>query len=47
MGKYAAQVEKEVGSNFAGGRITSRCNMTDRTWHCYFRSIRIPAARPY
>jgi len=36
MGEYSARVEKEVGSNFAGGRITSRCNITDRTWHCYF-----------
>ena len=42
MGKYAARVEKEVGSNFAGGRITSRCNMTDRTWHCYFRQYESP-----
>jgi hypothetical protein len=36
MGKYSARVEKEVGRNFGGGRVTSRCNMTDRTWHCYF-----------
>jgi hypothetical protein len=42
MGKYAARVEKEVGSNFAGGRITSRCNMTDRTWHCFFYRYESP-----
>ena len=42
MGNYAARVEKEVGSNFAGGRITSRCNITDQTWHCYFDRYESP-----
>ena len=42
MGNYAARVEKEVGHNFAGGRITSRCNITDQTWHCYFDRYESP-----
>jgi hypothetical protein len=42
MGKYAAQVEKEVGGNFAGGRIQSRCDIMDQTWHCFFRVYQSP-----
>ena len=38
MGTYAAQVEKKVGDNFAGGRIQSRCDIIDLTWHCFFDS---------
>jgi len=41
-GKYAAQVEKEVGSNFGGGRITSRCEIIDQTWHCFFDRYESP-----
>ena len=42
MGTYAAQVEKEVGGNFAGGRIQSRCDIIDQTWHCFFRQYESP-----
>ena len=38
-----AQVEKEVGSNFGGGRITSRCEIIDQTWHCFFDRYESPA----
>jgi len=44
MGTYAAQVEEKVGANFAGGRIQSRCNITDRTWHCFFDHYQSPQA---
>ena len=43
-GTYAAQVEKKVGANFAEGRIQSRCEMTDLTWHCFFVRYESPAA---
>jgi hypothetical protein len=42
MGKYAAQVEKEVASNFGGGIITSRCEIIDQTWHCFFDRYESP-----
>ena len=42
MGTYAAQVEKKVGDNFAGGRIQSRCDIIDQTWHCFFRQYQSP-----
>jgi len=41
-GTYAAQVEKKVGANFAGGRIQSRCNIIDLTWHCFFATFESP-----
>ena len=44
MGTYAAQVEKKVGANFAGGRIQSRCDIIDQTWHCFFRQYQSPQA---
>jgi hypothetical protein len=42
MGTYAAQVERKVGGNFAGGRIQSRCDIIDQTWHCFFRIYESP-----
>ena len=42
MGRYAAEVERNVGSNFAGGRIQSRCDIMDLTWHCFFRQYQSP-----
>ena len=42
MGTYAAQVEKKVGANFAGGRIRSRCDIIDQTWHCFFANYQSP-----
>jgi hypothetical protein len=44
MGTYAAEVEKKVGANFAGGRIQSRCDIIDQTWHCFFRQYQCPQA---
>jgi len=44
MGTYAAEVEKKVGGNFAGGRIQSRCDIIDQTWHCFFRQYQSPQA---
>ncbi len=42
MGNYAARIEKEVGSNFGGGRTTSRCEIIDHTWHCFFDRYESP-----
>jgi hypothetical protein len=42
LGTFAAQVEREVGSNFGGGRITSRCEIIDQTWHCFFDRYESP-----
>ena len=44
LGKYAAEVQKQVGDNFAGGRIQSRCDIIDQTWHCFFRQYQSPQA---
>jgi hypothetical protein len=44
LGKYAAEVENQVGDNFAGGRIQSRCDIIDQTWHCFFRQYQSPQA---
>ena len=44
LGTYAAQVEGQVGANFAGGRIQSRCDIIDQTWHCFFRQYQSPQA---
>ena len=39
----AAEVEKKVGANFAGGS-QSRCDIIDQTWHCFFRQHQSPQA---